>query len=223
VSTIGKLVTAKTVLTWPAYGQWEAEVSTLTGVVPHGLVTIKIADVSFVGTVLPGRSGVDGPEAWRGIVRAGAGWNTKLTELNASYGGGPVKLSTVLAHVAEACGETIVQPTDVIIGSSFSRPVSLPMLPFRGRDLLALLRDRGITGPWRVDLDGVTRWGVRPAPTVPEKSYTRLPSDLSAGYRKVSVTSLRGIVPGAILDGAKIGRLVITEDAGALTCETYER
>lgn len=223
MSTIGKLVTAKTVLDWPAYGQWEAEVSTLTGVVAPGLVTLKIADVSFVGTVLPGRGGTDGPESWRGILRAGAGWGTKLGELHASYGGGPVKLSTVLADVAKDCGEQIAQPPDVLIGSSFSRPVSLPMLPFRGRDLLSLLRSRGMTGPWHVDLAGVTRWGLRPAPVIAAGKATVIDRNLSIGWRKFSLDKLGTIAPGVILDGAKVARLVITEDAGALTCETYER
>ncbi|MEI8256223.1 MAG: hypothetical protein WCJ30_11185 [Deltaproteobacteria bacterium] len=223
MSKIGDVTIERVCLTWPAYGQAQGEVSTLTGSIPAGPVALRIADLTFAVSVVPGRAGLDGPEAWRGVVRAGMGWGTELGELHATYGGGPVKLSTILQHLAAECGERIELPADVIVGTSFARPVSLPGLPFTGADLLSLLRERRVTGPWRVDTDGVTRFGVRPSTTVDPRRYAVLARSLSAGYRKISVTALAGIVPGAILDGAVIGRLIITEDAGSLMCETYER
>lgn len=224
MSKIGDVTIERVILHWPAYGQWQAEVSTLTGSIPAGVTTMRIADASpFVGTVVPGRAGLDGPEAWRGEVRAGAGWGTELDDRHATYGGGPVKLSTVLADLAADCGETIAQPPETILGTTWARPATIAGLPVRGRDVLSLLRARGITGPWYVDPAGVTRWGVRPSPTVDPSRYRMLSRNLSAGYRKIGVDSLAGIAPGAILDGARIGRLTITEDAGSIVCETWER
>lgn len=231
MSHINDVTISRVVLHWPAYGQWQAEVSTLTGSVPAGPVTLRIADLSLVGAVVPGRAGVDGPESWRGIARAGVGWGTELGDKHATYGGGAVKLSTVLRDLAADCGETIALPADAILGTSWARPVTLPGLPVTGRDVLALLRARGITGPWYVDTvidskgvaSAVTRWGLRPSSTVDPSRYRMGPRNLAAGYRKIFVDSLAGIVPGATLDGAKIGRLTITEDAGSLTCETWER
>lgn len=223
MSRINDLVIDRVCLSWPAYGQWQAEVSTLSGTVAAGTATLRIADLAFTGGVVPGRSGLDGPEAWRGVIRGGMGWGTELGELHATYGGGPVKLSTVLGHLAADCGETIVQPTDALLGTSFARPVTVAGLPTRGRDVLSLLAARRITGPWRVDADGVTRFGVRAAPTLDPKRYRMGPRNLSMGYRKFYVDSLAGWAPGIIVDGATVARLIITEDAGSLVCETWER
>jgi hypothetical protein len=223
VSKLGQFTISHVRLDWPAYGQMMGEVSTQSGVVPPGLTTLVVGDLSFVVTVLPGREGTDGPEAWRCIILTGAGWMTKLTALHADYGGTlPVRRSAVLAHLAADCGEPIAQPTDGIIGSTWSRPISSPGLPFRGRDALSLLCARGKTAPWYVDVDGVTRWGVRPATVIQASKARVLDRNLSAGFRRLSIDSPATFTPGRVFEGVTIARTVIVEDAGSLTCELWQ-
>ena len=214
---------------WPAYGMAQGEVTTTDGAIPAGLATLQFGDLSFVVTVLPARAGLDSPATWHGVIMAGAGWLTKLGAAHADFGGAlPVKLLSVLGALAKDCGETLPAnavaglPADAVIGSSWSFPISTPALPFRGRDALALLRARSKTGPWYVDRTGVTKWGARPSPTIADAKGRIVERDLSIGRRKVSIDSPLTFTPGARFDGALIARSVITEDAGALTCETWE-
>ena len=79
---------------------------------------------------------------------------------------------------------------------------------------------RGYITTWYVSPQGVTVFAPRSSGEV--KATVRILSrDLARGRRVVGLESPAAFVPGGTFEGAIIERVVIHEDAGKLTLETW--
>lgn len=187
-----------------AYGIPWAEVGLDAEVTLSGSVTLQIADLTFVGTVMSG-----GPSKGRSRYRiaGGAGqWGKTIPDRQEDDNAAGVKRSTVLLAAAQACGETILAstlpgPTDRI-GPSYVRergPASRVMHELCPR-------------AWYVGEDGTTRIGVR-TPAAIAVPYTAGPLDLANRQVEIAATSIASIVPGVIVEGLEAGDVLHSIDA----------
>ena len=173
----------------PAWGVWYAEVDldgehTLTGA-----VSLVVADLTLVGTVLSG-----GPENGRShyrVVAGKGGWGRTIPAKSYANDAG-VKASTVLLDAADACGETILASTlpTTRPGPAWVRDET------RARATLDHIAPRG----WYVGEDGVTRIGARTPGTLPA-NVTHGPVDLARGCVELASESIAAILPGIVVDG----------------------
>lgn len=176
----------------PGHGVSWAEVGLDAEVTLSGSVTLVIADLTFVGTIMSG-----GPSKGRSRYRiaAGAGrWGVTVPKKQEDDNAAGVKRSTVMLAAAQACGETIdpatLPPPGDRVGPSYVR--------VRG-PASRVLHDTA-TGGWYVGEDGLTRIGRRPATPI-AVPYTAGPLDLANGRVEIAATSIASIVPGVIVEG----------------------
>ncbi len=223
MSTLGARNLQRVELHWPRYGTAWARVETIGGAVPAGPATLTVADLALVGTVLADRSGENGPAAWVGIFVQGAGWDSVLPSTRPPYQvDAGVRLKSILTDLAIDCGNLpIVLPPDASIGTHWCRARrSGNDIPRTGRDELATLIRRRHLARWWVDLLGVTRFSERTAPAVTAAARV-IDRNLAVGRRTLGVESPLAFAPGGTFEGATIERLLVHEDGGSLTCETW--
>lgn len=116
----GYTVTRATV-TIPASGAWWAEVAVDVETELVGAATLRVGDLDLVGTLRPGGGGFGGASSYR--LEAGAGSWGRVLPARGYRGGAPVKLSTVLADLAGAVGETVAPGfADADLGTAYVRP-----------------------------------------------------------------------------------------------------
>jgi hypothetical protein len=125
-----------------------------------------------------------------------------------------VRLSTVLKDLANRAGETIEQPADRTLEPHYAVPA------MRVREALSALQRAGYAPPWRVDPDGVTRFGDR-TPVEFTGRATVMRRNAALGLAVVGLENPAGLLPGNTLEGATIVRLVVQETSGKLTAEVW--
>lgn len=238
VATLGSATCARVTLYVPLFGGWRAE-----GVLDGGAVptlgpgqTLTVGDLALVGTVGP--AALDAPDRPHFVMYGGAGWDLPVPTTPAvpSYQQDQgVRLSTVLRDLAKltrasandpSSGETVEAPTpDVVLGTAFAAPAPRAGELLRVRDVLAALEHAGYLQQWRVDPDGVTRFGPRAGVLVPAATrQTLITRDAGVGVARMGIEAPSAFLPGNLcsaLDGAVIRRLVVTETAGALEAEIW--
>lgn len=221
MSTIGTASIQRVELHWPRYGAAWAHAWTATGAPAPGPATLTIADLNLVGTVTP-QSGLDGPSAWSGIFVQGDGWNTVLPARPTYQNDAGVRLKNVLADLAKDCGGlAIVQPADASLGTYWTRPVlTAGGKPWTGRDELAALVRSGLVPPWWADPLDVTRFGGRTSGPVTAAARV-VDRDLTRGRRMLGIDKVAPFAPGGTFEGVTIEKLIVREDDGAITCETW--
>jgi hypothetical protein len=236
VSTIGSLRVSRLSLSIGLTGSWRAEVWCDQGTAPFGSLTLTAADLSLKGYAI--RSGSDAPDAPH-VVHVGApGWDREMTAGTTTSGGvtitsgagwlayqndAGVRLSTVLRDLSRRAGEPIELPPDVTIGDHWTVIASRPGEPLYLRDALNALAVGRYVAPWRVDGDGVTRFGPRAGGVVDPASVNVIRRDMGAGLAVCGGDTFASILPGATFEGATIDRLVITERPGNLQAEIWTR
>jgi hypothetical protein len=175
--------------TIPAWGCWYADASidgehTLTG-----SVTLKIADLTLVGTVLSG-SAAQGRSSYR-IVGGKGGWGFTIPRKSYANDAG-VKHSTILTDAANECGETLgTVSTTERVGPAFVRqegPAS--------RVLQAIAPQA-----WYVNEAGVTQLGARAAGALVGKVTRIEPVDRARGKVVLATEQIATILPGVVVDG----------------------
>ncbi len=221
MSTLGVERIKRAELHYPRYGTAWARVSTVANAVPAGPATLTIGDLALVGTVLPGRGGEDSPSSWTGIWVNGAGWDTVLPARAPYQNDSGVRLKSVLSDLAVDCGVSVTLPADVPMAAHWLRATHTGNgVPRTGRDELAILMRRGYITTWYVNPQDVTVFAARTSGEV--KATVRILSrDLARGRRVVGLESPAAFVPGGTFESAIIERVVIHEDAGKLTLETW--
>lgn len=221
MSQIGKERIQRAELQLPRYGTAWARVSTVANAVPPGPATLTLGDLVLAGTVLPGRGGEDSPSSWTGIWVNGAGWDTTLPARAPYQNDKGVRLKSVLSDLAVDCGVSVMLPADVPMATHWCRATHTGnSVPRTGRDELAILMRRGYLPTWYVNAQDVTLFATRTTGEV--KAEVRvLARDLARGRRVVGLESPAAFVPGGTFEGATIERVVIREDAGKLTLETW--
>lgn len=149
---------------------------------------LAFADVNAAGTVVSGGA-FEGRAAYR-IAGGGGGWG-KAVDARAYLDDAGVSSSLVLSDVARDAGETIADLPSDRMGSHFAR------LSGTASAVLNVLAPRA----WRVDFDGVTRMGRRPA-TVYSGTAPRTRVDTASGVIELAADSLGGLLPGVSIDGS---------------------
>jgi hypothetical protein len=204
----------------PTYGAWRADVILEGGAAPaEGTkTTLTAADLALVGTVL--RSGLDAPDRPHVVMAGAPGWQLPVGSPLTYQSDAGVRLSTVLRDLATRAGETIVQPADVVIGDHYVSPMSRNGGTTLLRDCLAALTRAGYLTPWRVDPDGVTRFGARAGVPVTARA-THMSANAAVSMTFIGTDSPLSLLPGNLLDGVPISRLIVHETSGKLEAEVW--
>lgn len=176
-------------VTIPAWGCPYADVQVDGEHTLTGAATLKIADLTLVGTILSGGAAL-GRSSFRMVGGAG-GWGQSIAEK--SYANdATVKFATVIGDAAAACGETIA----AISSTSRTGPAYVRQAG-AASDALNLLAPQA----WYVDEAGVTRLGARAASVLPAKVVRIKPLDKALGCVVLASESIAGILPGVVVDG----------------------
>ncbi len=172
----------------PAWGCWYADVELDGEHTLSGPVTLKIADLTLVGTVLSGGP-VKGRSQYR-LVAGGGGWGRTLPKKPYVNDAG-VKLATVLGDAAREAGETLGTISNATrLGPYWTRQAG------QASNVLALVSERA----WYVDNAGVTQLGVRPSANLPSNVTRIQPLDLARATVTLSSESIASILPGVTVD-----------------------
>lgn len=222
-------------LAWPRAGAWRADVSLEGGAqgasAPPVGATVTLTVGGPPGLVLRGtvlRAGLDAPGLPRLVVVGGAGWERLLTSPLSYQADAGVRLSTVLRDLAARAGETVEQPTDRVLGEAWAMHATRWGQPARLRDALVSLARAGALLAWRVDPDGVTRFGPRATDgQAVSVRATVLRRNAAVGLTTLGVDDPSGLVPGMMVDVGELApvalaRLVVVESSGKLEAEAWE-
>lgn len=210
----------KVTLAMPRYGSWRADVLLTQGEPPTegAATTLVVGDLTLAGTVL--RSGLDAPGQPHATVVGAPGWERAITAPLSFRSDVEVRLSTVLKDLAKLAGETIEQPTERTIAQHFTAIANKTQARLRIRDVLAALYRAGYVEPWRVDADGVTRFGARVGTEATGRA-TKLRARADLGQVVYGVDAPAQFIPGNTVEGETIERLVVRETAGKLEAEVW--
>lgn len=209
-----------TSLRYPRAGSWRAAVTLTTSDLPSGEVTLTVGDLTLKGAVL--RAGLDPGHRARVVVVGGRGWHDLVTSPISFQSDGGIRLSTVLSEIAKRAKETIEQPQDNTIGSHYECVASRPGEPVRWIDVLEELARDGHVAPWRVDPDGVTRFGPRPVVEVKARA-TVMNEDSEAGVITYGLDDPAPFLPGHTVEGRIIHSVEFRETSGRLEADVYTK
>jgi hypothetical protein len=173
----------------PSFGAWWAYVDLAEDVALSGLVTLKIADKTLLGTVIDGAPDT-GRASYR-VVGGHGGWGKELPAKPYNTDTG-VKRSTVIGDAARECGEVVEGVPTTRTGPHYARAVG------PASDALNALAPQA----WRVDFDGVTRFGERSAVAYAgDGSRTR--NARARGVFEIVTDTIGDLVPGVTIDGSQ--------------------
>jgi len=175
-------------VTIPAWGVWDAEVTVDGEIALEGSVTLRLADLTLVGTVLSGGAMI-GRSSFR-IVGGAGGWR-QVVPSKAYVNDAGVKVTKVLGDVAATVGETVEISTDDRVGPAWTREAGA------AGATLNLVAPRG----WYVGEDGVTRLGSRAAGKLAERTTRVQTVNLARGKVVLAAESIASILPGLVVDG----------------------
>lgn len=237
MSALGSSRVSRLQLSIGLTGTWRGEAWLEQGIAQLGKVALSVGDLVAHGTAV--RGGNDAPDAPHLVHMGAPGWDrpmaksttaadgvtiTSTTSSIAYHLASGVRVSTVLRDLARRAGEPIELPSpDVVIGPHWLCFASREGEELHLRDALAALVKGRHVQPWRVDLDGVTRFGERTGAAVGTSAVNVLRRNEAAGFAIVGADTFSAIMPGAIFEGARVVRLVITERPGNLQAEIWTR
>ncbi len=192
------------------WGTWWAD-CTLTEpaeIAAGASVSLAFADLALSGTVVSGGA-FEGRAAYR-IAGGHGGWGKSL-EARSYLDDSGVSASIVLDDLASDAGETIADLPSSLLGPHYAR------LEGPASATLNALAPRA----WRVDFDGVTRIGKRPATTY-TGTAPRTRVDRNAAVIELATETLVGLVPGVQIDGsAPATDVEFSIDSKRLTARIY--
>lgn len=171
-----------------SWGAWWADLNLTEAVDLSGAAAIEFAGVSMSGTIVAG--GTANGRAAYNVVGGRGGWGREIPRkaYNADNG---VKVSKVVGDAASAAGETVEGVPTTRLGPHFARPAAPA-----SHTLHAVTRES-----WRVDFDGVTRFGAR-AVTSYAGDGTRVKVDPGFSFVDLAVDTVAGLLPGVTIDGS---------------------
>lgn len=210
MSTVAGLPIDRVELNVPLRGAWHADMTLTSGAPPTGQVHLVIGELDMLGTVLDDQAGNDAPDRPHLTVVGAPGWDRLLLRPLSYRADSGVRLASVLADLATLAGEPIEQPTSRSIGTSFCAVASSTRAVVRLRDVLATMQRSGHVEPWRVDPDGVTRFGDRVGVEVSSRAI-EMSRNAAVGMRRVGIDDPSDFLPGNTLGGTTIQRLVVRE------------
>jgi hypothetical protein len=218
MTTLGIVQVQKWSLHWPKFGSWRADVLLAEGTEPTGKVTITCGTLELHGEVM--RAWLDAADKPHAIVVGGLGWQSLILAPLSYQSDGGVQLRTVLRALSAAAGEPVELPRDLTIGEYYECVASRPGEPVRVADALdALVRD-GYCPNWRIDPDGVTRFGAREPSTVSARA-TLMSKSASLGIATYGLDDPAQFAPGSSVEGEAIERLDLRESDGKLEIDVF--
>ena len=173
-----------------AWGAWWAELALPDAVELSGAVTIAFADLTLKGTIVSGGA-ANGNAGYR-VVGGAGGWGKQVDAAGYADDAG-VSLATVVGDAARAVGETLAGVPATRLGPGFARSSTAP-----ASAVLNAVAPRA----WRVDFDGVTRFGPRPITTY-TGSAARTRRDPLNAIVELATETIGNLVPGVIVDSAQ--------------------
>jgi hypothetical protein len=208
-------------LTIPPAGGWLCSLHLQSGPVPAaGPATLVVGGLSLVGTILPGRVGLDDPDQPAVVVAGGYGWRARLPAPGGAFESpGQVRLSTVLAALGKACGEAYDAPTEQRLGKRYGWTAGT-----RGRAVLADLVTRRAIPMWRVELEtGHTVFTPWPTRGAADAFGVIDPRSVASGSWHAKLDgSASAWLPGATVESIRIARSVFREANGELSVTVYD-
>ncbi len=220
MSTVGSQTAQRSVIYVPEWGGWHSDLTLDSGTPPTGDVVLTSGTLVLHGRVQ--RSGFDAPDKPRVVIFGGLGWQGLITSPISFQSDAGVRLSTVLSTLSKGAGQPIEQPRDTTIGVYFECVASRPGEPARWADVLAELVRDGYCPPWRVDPDGVTRFGPRAQKEVSSRA-TVLHVDAGVGFTTYGIDDPVEFLPGNTVGGVPIARSVIRETSGKFEVDVYTK
>lgn len=170
------------------WGAWWVDVNLAEPAELSGAATVALADVVMQGTIVAGAA-FDGRAAYR-VVGGRGGWGKTIVAKPYVNDAG-VKVSGIIADAARDAGELVGELPATKLDSHFARrnaPAS---------HVLHTLAPQA----WRVDFDGVTRFGKRPVIAYSgDGTRTRLAP--SSGITEIATESIAQLIPGVTIDGS---------------------
>lgn len=192
----------------PDWGCWWADVNLAEAETLSGRVTLTLADKTLVGTIVSGGA-ANGTAAYR-IIGGAGGWGRELAAKPYLNDAG-LKMSNVIGDAAAAVGETVESAPATRMGSHYARTVG------PASRVLHLLTPRA----WRVDFDGVTRFGARTYTTYTGDA-ARSRVDPQGAIVELATEEIGALVPGVVVDGARPATDVeYSLDSKRLTVRVY--
>jgi hypothetical protein len=237
MGSLGAQQTHDATLSYPETGSARADVVLTGGALPAvgSLAVLTVGDLPVTTGILS--SDYDAPDRPRVVLVTGLGWENGLAAPVSYQNDAGVRLSTILRDLAALAsfagapspidlgpslgGTSASTLTDATIGTTWGCPASSPLGFLRVRDALSSLTEQGFAPPWRVDPDGVTRWGLRSGGEVTARQ-TIMSRNLGVGLRVVGLDRPSAFLPGNTIDGgAPIRRLIVHDKAGSLTADVW--
>lgn len=192
------------------WGTWWADCTLIDPVeiAAGASVQLLFADLTLSGTVVSGGA-FEGRAAYR-VAGGRGGWG-KPVESRAYLDDSGVSAALVLDDAARDAGEAIADLPSGLLGPHFTR------LEGTASAVLNLIAPRA----WRVDFDGITRIGKRPATTYTGNA-PRTRVDKNAAVIELATETLAGLVPGVSIDGsAPATDVEFSIDANRLTARVW--
>jgi hypothetical protein len=199
-----------------------ADLTLATSALPAlDVAPLDVGDLRLVGRiVIAGHDDHPGGARARVIHRGGAGWYAPLARGGSYVATGGVRLSTVLRDLAAAAGERYDAPLDALLPARYRWPAPAPGAPLVPADVLADLRARRAIATWRIDPDtGRATFAPWPRATCGAHVIDR---DLASARRSLALdTRVRQVLPGSVVEGATIRRVLITETSQSMRAEVW--
>lgn len=174
-----------------------------------GRVTITDGSSTLIGAVVSG--GVDAGRAGYRVALGGGGWGRAVAAAGYQNDAG-VKKSLVLQDVAGLAGETLGDVPAGTVGNHFAR-ASAP-----ASDVLQAVARNA----WRVDDDGVTRFGLRADTTYAGEGVVEA-ADTNLQTLIVKVDDITGLRPGVLVAGKRAADVEYRIAPGKITAVIYPR
>ncbi len=172
----------------PSWGVWWADVDLAEPEALEGAATLVLADKTLLGTILAGGA-ANGRAGYR-IAGGAGGWGRELPA-KAYRNDATVKIANVITDAATAVGETVADVPTTRVGTHYARAVG------PASAVLHTLAPKA----WRVDFDGVTRFGARSS-----AAYTgdgaRSRVDPQAQVVEIAADEIGSLLPGVTVDGS---------------------
>lgn len=173
-------------VTLSAWGRWYADAHLDGEHALTGKVTLQIADLTLVGTVLSGGASL-GRSSYR-IVAGAGGWGKAVAAKSYADDAGP-KVATIVGDAAREVGESMADVSPSLrMAANFARsdgPASL---------VLEQVAPRG----WYVDEAGVTHLGARKGGPIVGKTSEVSPIDKARQRVTIAAESIASVLPGCV-------------------------
>lgn len=192
----------------PYAGRWVIDVTYDGDAVPSGPAVVTLGSLTLVGTVDPNNTSVFNARVVARVVAGAGGW-PRTVPPRAYHDDLGVRRAEILAGLARDSGETIDFTGDATrLGVDFLRLADEPATTV----LEAALREL----PWRVDFDGVTRYGARPAAALGPDAELLDVADLGSKLLTFGCDDPASIPIGAVVTDARLGAPLVIRELSVL-------